>query len=281
VILDPLQSDPGTVQILPRDIDSQPALDVAQDTAVSANGVIWYTRDGQVRYADANHRGNTGVSLALDSCDILVSPAWMRNLEGLVNKISLGYGATPDGGEQPRYLASNAASVAKYGTYSYTTATELATLADAQALAGLLIARQSEPVWVMTALPVDVTDLDDDRYAALLGLDMHSLIELTGLPAIGGAPTSAALFVEGWTERLAWAEHEVSLFVSGYCRTAPPPTWDELDATRTWDNTDPALTWDAIACLGPKVSQGRWMDVPATSRWQATDPAITWDTWKD
>lgn len=279
--LDPLYSDPGTVQILARDVDSQPALDVVHEVAASASGVMWQTRGGELRYADANHRRGIPSSLTLDSCDVLVTPSWRRNLDGLVNDVSVGYGLAAEGGEQPRYLAHNAASVALWGLYGYTTATALATLADATALGELLLARNASPVWVMVALPVDVAGLDEARTTALLDLDVHSLLTLTGLPAIGTAPTTAALWVEGWAENLAGGVHEIELVVSGYCRTVPPPRWDDLDPEWTWDDgPPPGQTWDDTGCQGgPPINVGRWNDQPATLRWDAIDPAATWDTY--
>lgn len=234
VTLDPAYSDPGTAQILPRDIDSQPALNVAQDAAQSASGIIWETRAGEIRYADAEHRAGIQPTLSLDARDLLVTPTWRRATDGLVNDISVGYGATPGGGEQPRYVVSDAASIGRYGHYGYSVATALAALADAQAMANLLLVRNSSPVWLMASLPVAITELDDAKYQQLLSLDMHSLLTLTGLPAIGSAPTSANLWVEGWKETLAWGVHELELQVSGYCRTSVPPTWDNVAPSWLW-----------------------------------------------
>jgi hypothetical protein len=276
--LDPLTSDPGTVQVLARDVDSQDALSVAQSTAESGSGLVWGTRAGEVRYADAAHRRNTITALTLDACDILVSPQWTRSTEALLNKVSLGYGVIPDGAsEQPRYVAQSDPSIAAYGRYELSTETELALLADATALGQLLLTRNRDPVWIMSALPVDMKGLDDARTAVLLGFEVGSLLELTGLPVAGTAPTTAALWVEGWSETLTFGTHELTLFVSGYCRTAPPPRWDDLDPAWTWDSLPG--TWDGLSCLGPLPNRGRWNDLPASLRWDQIDPAITWDTW--
>ena len=105
VSLDPSYSDPGTVQVLPRDVDSQAALAIAQACATSASGLVWHTRTGEVRYADAEHRRGASPALQLNACDILVTPTWRRSSEGLVNLVSIGYGVAPEGGEQPRYVA--------------------------------------------------------------------------------------------------------------------------------------------------------------------------------
>jgi hypothetical protein len=239
--LDPFTSDPGTVELLPRDIDSKAALETAQEAAVNGSGVLWQTRDGQVRYADAAHRRGILMSLTLDACDLLVTPTWRRTTEGLVNQVSVGYGvAPPEGGEQPRFTEEAPQSVARWGRYGYSTATELAALADAQEIGRLLLARNSQPVWVMAALPVDVAGLDATRYEALLALDMHSLLTLTGLPSLGTAPTSSQMWVEGWKETLAYGVHELELVVSGYCRTAPPVRWDDVDPAWLWGN------WESV-----------------------------------
>jgi len=277
--LDPEWSDPGKVQILARDVDSQPALDVAREVATDAGGILWHTRDGDVRYADADHRRGIPPALELDACDVLVTPTWKRTTEGLINEVSIGYGLEPEeGGEQPRVILSAPASKARYGWYFYTAGTQLAALADATALANLLMVRNSSPVWIMAALPVDVAGLSDEDYLALLALDVHSLLTLTGIPAIGQAPTSAHLWVEGWSETLAFGVHEIELVVSGYCRTAPPPRWDDLSPATLWDNTG-ALTWDDATCLGPPAPGGRWSDVPASLRWNQVPPGTTWNTW--
>lgn len=271
-----LTSDPGTVQVLARDIDARSALEVAQDTAQSASGLVWQTRASDVRYADAAHRRGIPSSLTLDACDVLVTPTWSRSLQGLINKVTISYGLAPDGGEQPTTGGQAAASITRYGTYDYSLTSELATLADAQSMAGLLLARNSSPVWVMSALPVDLKGLSDAETADVLGLEMHALVMLTGMPVVSpNVPTSAALWVEGWSERLSWDAHDIELHVSGYCRTVPAPRWDDVDNTITWDTA--AMTWDESACFGPPVLTDRWTDVPASTRW---DTAVgTWDAY--
>lgn len=234
------QVDPGTVQILARDVDRQPALSLMQDVATDAAGVVWEPRDGGLCYADADHRRNTPVSLTLDACDVVMSPRWSRSRSGLVNDIAVRYGVDPAGGEQPAATASNAASIATYGRMAYSVATQLAALADANAMAQLLMVRNSQPAWLLDGIRVDLAILDATKTAAVLGMDIHSLLAITGFPA-GGPSSSATLWLEGWTEDISLGQHVLSLFVSSYCRTAPPPTWDEVPPTWTWDTIDTAV----------------------------------------
>lgn len=279
VVLNPATSDPGTMQIIGRDVDARPALDLARGVAVSASGIVWQTKAGEIRYADAEHRRATAASLTLDACDVGVTPTWRRTVEGLTNDVAIGYGVAPEGGEKPVYTAENTTSKARYGEYGYPLTTELAALADAQALGLLLMTRNATPVWIMAALPVLTENLDTAQYTALIDLEVNALVNLTGLPAISTAPTSAALWVEGWHELLAAGIHDFDLVVSGYCRTVPPPRWDDLDPGWTWDTLPADLTWDGATCLGPPVNQGLWNDVPATTRWDTVPAATTWDNW--
>jgi hypothetical protein len=272
--------DPGTVQILPRDIDSAAALEVIHSTADSANGILWETRGGEIRYADAEHRRNIRTyGVVLDACDVDVTPTWSRTLEGLVNQVSIGYGIAPEGSEQPRYVAEAPASVTTWGRYNYSLGSELAALVDATALGQLLLARNSSPVWNLSAVPVNADHLAVEAYRSLLALEMHSLVNLTGMPAIGTVPTSSAVWLEGWTERLAWGVHTFDLALSGYCRTAPPPHWDDINPGATWNTMAASVTWDSAACLGPTSDYGRWDDVSATTRWDDLAPTVTWDSW--
>ena len=100
-------------------------------------------------------------------------------------------------------------------------------------------------------------------------------ITLTLLSGIWAYRTSSTTPV---TEDLAYGVHDLELDVSGYCRTSPPPRWDDLPASYKWDDlTD--LTWDDAACLGPPTQTGRWADVPASLRWDQVPASVTWDTY--
>lgn len=275
---DPAYVDAGTVQVLARDVDAQPALALAQSVAQSAGGVLWQTRAGRVQYADAAHRKGAQAQLRLDACDILVTPVWLRNIDGFVNDVTVTYGVAPEGGQAPTYREENTKSKTRFGRFEASLSTVLAELADAQSLAGLLLARNSSPVWVLSALPVHVAGLDAADTTVLLSMDVHDLLEVTGLPSVGSVPTGTSLWVEGWTERLAYGVHELLLNVSGFCRTAPPPEWDRVPPAWTWDSMGTSVTWDDASCFGPIQSFGRWVDVPASTKWNQLTPSQTWDT---
>jgi hypothetical protein len=272
--------DPGIYQLIPRDVDRQDALALVHEAAEAGGGLVW-TKAGDPfpYYADFEHRRGTVAALELDACDILAAPTWSRDLSGLCNYISLTYGVAPAEGEAPSLTSRNQPSVDKFGEYGLSVTLALANQADAQARANLLTTRNGAPQWVLSELPLAVSELDPATVETLLGLDTHSLMLLTGLPAAGSAPTSAYVWIEGWAEELAAGTHELTMAVSSYCATAPPVRWNDVPPEPTWDTADPSWTWDSVVCIGPTPNHGRWDDVPATTRWDVVPATVTWDTY--
>lgn len=277
--LDLMTSDPGTVAIRPRDVDKQDALALAREVATDARGWLWMGTGGDLRYSDANHRANVAVAITLDACDVLVTPTWLRNLDGIVNDVTIGYGAASP---QAEFTATNPDSIAKWERYAYKAQTQLATLDDATAIGTLLMRRNYQPAWVLSAIPVDVAALNEADTDTLLSLDMSDLVHLTGLPTIGSAPLDVYLWVEGWSETLTYGGHELLLILSDYCRTSRPVRWDDPGST-TWDTIPQAATrtWDSALCLGGPLGPGvgRWDDTPSALRWDQVAASVTWDTW--
>lgn len=277
VATDPIRSDPGYLTVLARDVDAQPALTIASDAAFDGGGIVWMATDGAVLYADAMHRRAPELALTLTACDLPLSLTWLIGLEGLANDVRVRYGAP-----EAEIHATNPGSIAEYGTLGASLSTRLVDAAAATERANLIIARQGEPVWTLGAMRVALQSpgVDAALTADLLALEVHDLMQLTGMPA--GAPmTGAIVFVEGWTETIEPGAWELALAVSDYCRTVPAPAWDDVSPGWAWDGIDPGLTWDSITCLPPFVSDypGRWVDVPASERWDTVAAAITWDTW--
>jgi len=263
VTRDPARSDPGTLYLYARDVApagllaTVPAAEITLEAAVSGNGMVWQATDGAVLYADAEHRRGEPPAVTIDACDVPLDINWRLGLEGLCNDATIGYGNVQPKAE---VYATNAASIAEHGTYAATLATALRDAPEAVKRADLIVARQASPAWVVDGLafPLEAEYVDPALTDALLGLEVHSLLTLTGLPSSSPYP-AAHLFVEGWTERIEGGGPDgpggwlLTLAVSEYCRTAPPPRWDDVAATWLWDAIDPALTWDSITCLAPPL----------------------------
>lgn len=277
-------SDRGTVQVLARDVDRRSALELAQETAGDGMGMVWQDRSGRILYADAIHRRGSVVTYEFNACDIGIGLDWQLSPEGLTNEVFLGYGPVPDGGEQAVIHGLDQGSIDERGTYAERISTQLATAGDAQRRVDELIARQADPAWVLGGLEVNLAALTPEETLGVIGLEVHSLVSVTGLPA-GSPATSALLWVEGWRETIEALEDGTISWIlayatSDYCRTAAPPRWDDLPADATWDAIDPARTWNGAVCMPPVASRGRWDDVAASLRWATIQPPTTaWDNW--
>jgi len=287
VYTDPTLQDPGTVTVLARDVDAQPALVVAGDAAEDGAGMLWQDRSGRVAYADALHRRNAPIALELDACHVPLDATWSKAIEGLANDLRIRYGIVPtDGTDQAELHVTQASSISTYGRYDASITTRLQDQAAAQQRADLILARQAVPAWVLSGLglPLELLPAEDwSLVVALLTLDVGSLLSVTGLPA-GSPYTSALVWVEGWTETIEAAvgggpgHWQIDLATSDYCATAAVPRWDDVDAAITWD-TYGSATWDGASCLPPTPSRGRWDDTASSLRWDTVDDTITWDTW--
>jgi hypothetical protein len=271
------------VETLARDADAQPALGVANDAATDGDGYLWEDVDGNVLYADGEHRRGITSSLEINACHMDAGAVWVRNLDGLVNDLRLRWGPEP----QAEVAGTDDDAIATRGRYGASITTTIANEVDALARVQLTLVRQADPSWVLSGVTIHLgylanmtasTAEDAALTAALLGLDKHDLITVTGLPA-GSPYTTALLFVEGWAESIAWGAWSIGLVVSDYCRTSAVPHWDDVDPAWLWDTVDPDLLWDDTTCLPPPAPVGRWDDVPASTRWDAVPAVVTWDTW--
>ena len=279
---DPLLSDPGTVEVLARDVDRQPALALAHGTAQDGAGIVWQDREGRVRYADALHRRGSLAALELRACDVGLGLGWEVTLEGLANEAVVRYGPVPEGGQQPAVSAVDQASIDERGSYGVSLTTAIATATDAQKRADVIVGRQAVPSWVLGGVELELALFDPVKTAAILALEVHDLVSITGLPE-GSPVPSAFLWVEGWRETIEGGDPgpswRLELATSDYCRTGTPPLWDDLPSSLLWDQVDPERTWNRATCLPPEPPRGRWDDAPASLRWDTVDPATSWDSW--
>jgi hypothetical protein len=127
--------------------------------------------------------------------------------------------------------------------------------------------------------------------AALAGLEIGTLLAVTGLPNAGPF-TAARLYVEGWAEEWTADGWALDLDVTEYALTGPAVRWVDIGQQLTWrpvftrglvPNTLLAppyqLTWlQALGWSPPPFDAGRWADQPADLQWQDVDTETTWAT---
>ena len=272
--------DPGTVEVVARDVDRQAALALLDDLAVDTGANLVELRDGTLDWHDAEHRRGATPALTLDASQVLSPAEWAQTQSGIVNDLTVQYG-TADPKAEVQVTDPDSVDVATgFGPFTSKIDTQLSTLADAEAFARLTIARRSRPWWRLDKLDVDLTrTIDAAQATALLAMEFATLIAVTGFPSSGPFITTK-VWVEGWTETITPKAWRLSLNVSTYATTAAPLRWVDVPDHVTWADVDASLTWLRAASWDPGLADlGRWADYPADVAWAdlATDPT----TWAD
>jgi len=231
-------------------------------------------------------------ALELAARHVLVDPRFIKNLEGLVTDLTVGYGLPvfdPVDGSTTQATVRVADSTAPLQTLASRVSTPIQGASDATAYAVGVVGRRSRPRWRIPNLEVDVLrTLDAEARDALLVAEASTLVRLVGMPTTAPFATSQ-LWLEGWTETYSRRAWRMSLAVSPRGLTGSLARWIDVPLTWRTDPLDPAtvetLSWldepfagySWIGTAGwwtDDLPGDRWADVPAGLRW-GTYPATT------
>lgn len=230
----------GTVAVNARDVDRQNALGLLVELATDAGGLVLDRRDGFLDYADADDRRGVAPTITLDDSEVLVGSEWATSVDGLVNRATLGYGASDN---QPTVQVVDQDSVDAYGDAEWSRGTQLAVQADARRRAARTVGLQSRPAYVMPSLAVDLlgTLTTPEQRAAALSLDQSSLVAVTDFPA-SGPLTTGQLWVEGYTEQLTRRSWVLDLTVSSFVAGGAGLTYSDVPPAVTYADVPDTVT---------------------------------------
>lgn len=240
----PLASEDGSVTLRAELVtDSMvSALELLDTVAEDARSVLAETRDGELWYQSSEVRSQSDGTpeMTLDADTVLWPSEWAKNLDGMVNDLTVKYGPDP----QAETQVLDGQSVRLYGVQGAEVATLLAAQADADAFAALEVGRRSRPWWEMPALNLELTRGIPAATAGelLQAMRVSALIGIEDFPA--AAPITAdSLWVEGWTETITRAGWFLDVVVSPFRQTGPPITWAEIDPGIDWDDVPEDRSW--------------------------------------
>lgn len=275
--------DPGTVTVLGRDVDRQPALKLIEELGIDSGGQLVERRNGDLAWHDAEHRRNLATRAELSAGTVLRGMSWSTSKAGLTNDLELSYGTAPEGSDKPsvRVVDNASRSVVGRGPYEAKLDTRLATETDALDRARLIVGRRSEPWWQVPALRLNVMRTPELRaqLVQLLGVEHGDVVRVTGMPSTLPLTTDR-LAVEGYTETVTPTDWQLQLVVADLGLAGAPIRWDDLPADLTWADVPAWVTWQTAARWQPDPDpRGRWLDQPADLTWDTLDPDLTWDTY--
>jgi hypothetical protein len=218
---------------------------VVSDIADSAFGYIYEAPNGDIGYADADHRQT--YLLANGYVDLDAGHALGNGLSTVMrsgdvrNDIYLNYGNNYNSQE----TATDAASIALYGYKAETINSRIHGSADAQEVADRYIAQRAYPLpkFQSITFPITNAEIDNSDRDNLLGVFMGMPVYLANLPTqISGGAFEG--YVEGWSWSTRFNELFLTINVSPTAFSQVAMRWNTVPITEAWNTIDPALTWE-------------------------------------
>jgi hypothetical protein len=234
---------PGDYELAARSSERTDVYSLVSALATSGLGYIYEDAQGRISYADATHR--TQYLTANGYVQITANQARAAGLRtetragDVRNNLTIKYGATSSSEQS----ASDATSIATYGTLSQIITTTLHNSADATGQANFYLALRKDPQPIFSEITYDLTnpEVDNADRDALIGVFMGMPVAVNDLPANMGSIFQG--FVEGWTFRAGYNTLSISLNLSPVAYSLQSLSWDEISNTFTWSGVSPTLDW--------------------------------------
>jgi hypothetical protein len=236
---------PGLYTMENRAADPDTIYNIASLIADSAFGYLYEAPNGDIGYADADHRQT--YLLANGYVDLDAKHALGAGLSTITrsadirNDIYINYGNNFGSQE----TASSSQSIALYGYKSESINSTIHSAVDAQAVADRYIAQRAFPLAAFQSITFPITNpaIDNSDRDALLGVFMGQPLNIQNLPA----QISNGVFegyVEGWRWTTRFNELFLTINLSPVAFSQVAMRWNTVPITEAWNTIDPTLTWE-------------------------------------
>jgi len=218
---------------------------VVSDIANSAFGYIYEAPNGDIGYADADHRRDYLIAngyIELDAGHALgAGLSTVMRSSDVRNDIYINYGNNYNS----QVTASDANSITLYGYKSETINSRVQGAVDAQAIADRYIEQRAypQPAFQSITFPITNPEIDNNDRDDLLGVFMGMPVDIRNLPSqISGGTFQG--YVEGWSWSTRFNELFLTINVSPTAFSQVAMRWNTLPITEAWNTIDPTLTWE-------------------------------------
>jgi hypothetical protein len=236
---------PGLYTMENRAADPDTIYNIASLIADSAFGYLYEAPNGDIGYADADHRQT--YLLANGYVDLDAKHALGAGLSTITrsadirNDIYINYGNNFGSQE----TASSPQSIALYGYKSESINSTIHSAVDAQAVADRYIAQRAFPLAAFQSITFPITNpaIDNSDRDNLLGVFMGQPLNIQNLPA----QISNGVFegyVEGWRWSTRFNELFLTINLSPVAFSQVAMRWNTVPITEAWNTIDPTLTWE-------------------------------------
>jgi hypothetical protein len=214
--------------------------------ANSALGQMYEEKDGDVSYADADHRSNTlstngytfldGAYATPSSITSTTQVARIRN--SLIYRYATGYGST--------YSISDSDSIASYGLFERSFDSNIKNLVDITDIANRELNLRRVPKGSLGAITfrLDNPDMSSAMLDSLIGVYFGQPMLINNLPSnlLGGTFDG---FVENVALRATPTYVDLTLYISATEFSLSTTQWDTVvPSTITWATTNATLIWN-------------------------------------
>ena len=236
---------PGLYTMENRAAEADTIYNIASLIANSAFGYLFEDNEGNIGYADADHRQNyllTNGYVDLDANHALGQGLSTITRSGDIrNDVAINYGNNFGSQE----TATSSASIALYGYKAESINTVLHSAVDAQAVADRYIAQRAFPLPVFQSITFPITnpEIDNSDRDNLLGVFMGQPLNIVNLPdQISGGEFEG--YVEGWSWSTRFNELFLTINVSPVAFSQVAMRWNTTPATEAWNTLSNTLTWE-------------------------------------
>jgi hypothetical protein len=234
---------PGEYELAARSSDVTDMYSLVAALATSGLGYIYENAQGQISYADAQHRGaylaaNGYVTLSGNHA-LSRGIRTIRRLGDLRNAVTITY----KNGQQESAIEQ--ASIDQYGSQAENISTSLEHDYDAEAQAEFYLGIRAFPQDVFESITFTLgnAELDNSDRDALLNVFMGLPLDIEDLP-LNMVDGRFQGFVEGWTFRAGYNRLDLTLNVSPTAFSLQSMQWDDVSVAETWNTLSNTLDWN-------------------------------------
>jgi hypothetical protein len=236
---------PGLYTMENRAAETDTIYNIASLIANSAFGYLYEDNEGNIGYADADHRQN--YLLTNGYVDLSANHALGQGLSTITrsgdirNDVYINYGNNFGSQE----TATSASSIATYGYKAESINSVLHSAVDAQAVADRYIAQRAfpQPAFQSITFPITNPEIDNSDRDNLLSVFMGQPLNLQNLPTQISSGEFEG-YVEGWSWSTRFNELFLTINLSPVAFSQVAMRWNTTPITEAWNTLSPTLTWE-------------------------------------
>jgi hypothetical protein len=233
---------PGDYELAARSADTTDVYSLIAGLATSGLGYIYEDAQGRIGYADSTHRSQylaaNGYLEVTGNHALSQGVATSRKLGDIRNSVTITYK------NNDQESASDAASIALYGTQAQNILTSLHNASDALAQANFYLSLRAYPQSLFKSITFELTnpEIDNTDRDRLINVFMGEALDITDLPA-NMTDGRFQGFVEGWTFNAGFNKLSVTLNLSPVAFSLQAFRWNNVPVTESWNTLSPTLQW--------------------------------------